>query len=162
MDEDEIHQLAMSIIGLDKEFIGVIPKNQIPDLSMKSTAKSFIINTDKYGYPGSHWVGIYISQNDYVIYFDSFGIDPTIDPYILNLINKCGKNHLYFSNKQIQSFNSSLCGLYVLYILYLLTYRKFSLKECIDLFDDVNLENNDNMIRHVFKDIFVLLKMNMV
>ena len=162
MDEDEIFRLAKSMRGLDEGFIGVIPKNQIPDLTNTTTTKSFIVNTDKYGEPGTHWVGIYVSQDDSVVYFDSFGIDPNVDPYIINLIHECGKSSLYYSNRQIQSFNSSLCGLYTLYTLYLLTNEGLNLNQCLDIFDNTNLEVNDDMIRDVFKNIFILLKLDMI
>ena len=69
---------------------------------------------------------------------------------------------LDYSNRQIQSFNSSLCGLYTLYTLYLLTNEGLNLNQCLDIFDNTNLEVNDDMIRDVFKNIFILLKLDMI
>ena len=54
-----------------KIFKGTYPSDFIPLTSTKHT-QAYIINTDRDSSPGSHWVGLIIS-NDNCYYFDSFG-----------------------------------------------------------------------------------------
>ncbi|KAF4522353.1 hypothetical protein B566_EDAN011073 [Ephemera danica] len=47
----------------------------------------FIVNTDKAGAPGQHWVSIYISKKGHCEYFDSFGMPPYIPAHV-DFINR--------------------------------------------------------------------------
>ena len=79
--------------------------------------KFYIINLDDESGPGTHWVVLY-NLRKRPIYFDSFGVWPPkeLGP-IENLVN---------NEYRIQSFNSSSCGLYCIYIIdELLTGRDF-------------------------------------
>ncbi|KAF4522352.1 hypothetical protein B566_EDAN011072, partial [Ephemera danica] len=70
----------------------------------------FIVNTDKAGAPGQHWVSIYISKKGHCEYFDSFGMPPYIPAHV-DFINRHSKK-LVYNNVSFQSMDSSLCGHY--------------------------------------------------
>ena len=54
----------------EPRFNGVYSRDNLPD-KMKDGA--YIINLDGYYDIGTHWVALYVSNND-VTYFDSFGV----------------------------------------------------------------------------------------
>ena len=53
------------------KFNGVYSRDNLPD---KINDGAYIINLDKYSDTGTHWVALYVSNND-VTYFDSFGVE---------------------------------------------------------------------------------------
>ena len=61
----------------------------------------YIINLDEYSDVGTHWVALYVSNND-VTYFDSFGVE-----HILNEIKKFIDCLSYIKN--IKAYNSIMC-----------------------------------------------------
>ena len=158
MDEDQIAKIAVFIPSIRNTFRGVLPKNQLPTNINNKECHSYILNYDKYGYPASHWVAFYI-DHDHVFYFDSYGINPKVDPYIMNFANKCLRNKLFYSNIQLQSPVSSVCGLYCIYFLYIMNMKLYNFKDFVSLFDN-NYKINDYNILSNFKDIFVKLNMN--
>ena len=139
-------------------FRGVLPKNQLPTNLNNKKCHSYIVNLDKFGYPGSHWVAFFIDHH-YVYYFDSYGINPQIDEYIMNFSNNLFRDKLLYSDTQIQSTTSSVCGLYCIYFLYIMNTKLFSFIDFVNLFND-NHNINDHKILTIFKDIF--LKLNMI
>lgn len=64
--EDELRTTGSSLLG--KCFKGVFPVDKLPSLNQ---GQCCIINLDKTGDPGSHWVAVYKSKS-YCVY-DSFG-----------------------------------------------------------------------------------------
>ena len=77
-----------------------------------------VVNTDVSTKPGSHWVAFFKnSKNDHLEFFDSYGC--CLDSYGLHFtrfaksFNRCIENV-----KQIQNFNSSVCGNYTIFWLY--------------------------------------------
>ena len=55
----------------EPKFDGVYSRDNLPD---KIKDGAYVINLDEYSDTGTHWVALYISNND-VIYFDSFGVE---------------------------------------------------------------------------------------
>ena len=53
------------------KFNGVYSRDNLPD---KIKGGSYIINLDEYSDIGTHWVSLYV-YNDNVTYFDSFGVE---------------------------------------------------------------------------------------
>ncbi len=65
-DSDQLKKAGKSLFG--SSFRGVFASDKIPKLSQNAMA---IVNLDKSGQPGSHWVGLYKSGD--VLLYDSFG-----------------------------------------------------------------------------------------
>lgn len=160
MDEDLVNLVAKTIPSLSSIFMGVIPKNQIIHhvISKKHTHKAVIVNTDEYGQKGSHWVAIFSPQNtNTIFYFDSYGLNPSYDFHIMALIKSFGKKRLFHSNVALQSLDSSVCGLYCIYFLYIMSLNKHTYIQFINMFSK-NVYLNDQNIRNVFHEIFVRLR----
>ena len=101
------------------------------------------------------------ANHDTVFYFDSYGVNPSNDSYIMSLINSFGRQYVVFSNVQIQSLFSYVCGLYCIYFLYIMSKKMIDFDNFIDLFIN-NCNINDDNIRCVFSEIFVKFKKTMI
>src|SRR6266536_2138954 len=91
-------------------FRGVFAIDQLPRKPHKPAL--LVCNTDPHDRPGQHWIVIYLRDDDYGEYFDSFGQPP---PTIFN--NYLNRNCKYwtFSDRQLQSVISRFCGHYCIY-----------------------------------------------
>ena len=69
-----------------------------------------IVNFDKSGGPGTHWVAWY-KNGKTKIYFDSYGVQPPI-----KVINYLGKP-IHYNTDQVQAMGEVFCGHLCLYIL---------------------------------------------
>ena len=58
----------------EPRFIGVFSINNLPKL-IKDGA--YVINLDKYGDVGTHWIALFCNRNE-IVYFDSFGVKYTL------------------------------------------------------------------------------------
>ena len=153
MDETTLNQIACSIPILGKHFAGVVPKNQIVNLPSAKLPLCFIVNMDKYLEPGSHWIAVFVPTRDEIYYFDSFGIPPEIDPYIMNILKSFNKSTLKYSTVQIQPSLSSNCGLYCIYFLYL-AINNYTMENCLNFFKhNYQLHTNDMLIKKLFAEI---------
>ena len=55
----------------EPRFINLYSRDNLPN---KIKDRAYIINLDEYSDIGTHWVALYIQNND-VTYFDSFGVE---------------------------------------------------------------------------------------
>ena len=132
-----------------KIFKGTYPSDFIPLTSTKHS-QAYIINTDRDSSPGSHWVGLIIS-NDNCYYFDSFGFE-NLNLDILSSLKNVGLKYYHFNSQQIQPFYSDKCGFYcvsfILSFVYGMTYSKF-----IEIFS-IDLEKNDQICMQFLNEIY--------
>ena len=68
---------------------------------------AYIINLDEYSDIGTHWVALYILNND-VTYFDSFGVEHIPKEIRKFISNKNMKTNIF----RIQVYDSIMCGYY--------------------------------------------------
>ena len=96
-------------------FGGTYAADKLPPPFM--VPQSFVVNEDFSDEPGTHWVAIFIRSKNEVNYFDSLGRAPTmaIAEY-LNMFPIINQN-----KKTYQSINSTVCGLYTMYFIYMST-----------------------------------------
>lgn len=107
-------------------FLGVGPSDvyskRIANLYLKFDLESIknidkdmilILNTDRYGHEGIHWVSLYIMK-DRIEYFDSLGNNPNED--IKKIVKMFGSKKLIVNKKRFQK-NDDNCGVYILYFL---------------------------------------------
>jgi hypothetical protein len=72
---DDLEKMGKALFS--SKFIGVFPKNKIPDRTGAPQAKRYMIaNLDNNDEPGSHWVSIIDDLGERYLY-DSFGRKPT-------------------------------------------------------------------------------------
>ena len=55
----------------EPRFNGVFSRDNLP--TIKDGA--YVINLDEYSDIGTHWVALYVNNNNNVTYFDSFGVE---------------------------------------------------------------------------------------
>ncbi len=67
--DNQLTQYGKLVIG--RAFKGVFPSDEIPNLNKRGTSY-MIVNVDKAGMGGSHWIGL-VSKGSRVYYYDSFG-----------------------------------------------------------------------------------------
>ncbi len=122
-------------------FLGVFPRDKVPRITKYPS--SLIVNTDKQGERGEHWLAIYVDKYKNCEFFDSFGLsekDYGFDGYIRTFSRN------YTSNKlQMQDISSNACGYYCIYFI-LFKSRGLSLNEIQNLFSRDNFNFNDFLV----------------
>ena len=79
MNTLQINTLINKCTLLKRVFRGIYPRAKLPKrLPKRSKSPAYIVNLDKHGQEGSHWIAIYVPQNkDYIENFDSRGLQPS-------------------------------------------------------------------------------------
>ena len=96
------------------KFKGVYAADKLfPLLSQRSTPYCCVVNSDKEGEPGTHWLAIYVPSSDKVEYFDSFAEPP--NPIIKQFLDRF--KHQKMNRKKVQSEFDISCGSHVIYFL---------------------------------------------
>lgn len=96
-----------------KGFKGVFSSDNAPIL--KQAKSSLIINFDKENEPGSHFIAVFLSNKNKLLYFDplNLGFTPANIAIFLSGYKKC-----FNMSQNIQNFESNFCGFYcILFIL---------------------------------------------
>ena len=86
--------------------VGVFPADLIPKVWTKPAA--IVANTDDHTKPGTHWVAFYVGDDGKGIFFDSYGLAPTIAGHVERLRANC--RYYVWNDKQLQSEMSEVCG----------------------------------------------------
>ena len=76
---------------------------EIKDVEIKDGA--YIINLDEFSDIGTHWVALYISNND-VTYFDSFAVEQIPKEIKTFISNGNIKTNIF----RIETYDSTMCG----------------------------------------------------
>jgi hypothetical protein len=103
----------------NKNFVGVYALDQLPKRHLVSSKPlAFVVNTDPASKPGEHWVAVYYGGNETktVEYFDSYGMPPQQMPLFEFVVNN-GQNYV-LNNRQLQGYDSTVCGHYCIAYLY--------------------------------------------
>ena len=85
----------------ETRFNGVYSRDNLP----KIKDRVYIINLDEYSDIGTHWIALYIQNND-VTYFDSFGVEHIPKEIKTFISNKNIKANIF----RIQVYDSITCG----------------------------------------------------
>lgn len=134
-------------------FLGCYAEDELRSLVIKSLPVSLIVNIDHSGLNGSHWILIRIDRKRLEI-FDSLGFNvkrwPRLPYFLLDFLHKFSIRRKVFITKEIQPYNSTLCGFYCIFFLY---YRSFhSFFDCTRLFS-IKLYKNDFILFNFFNKI---------
>jgi hypothetical protein len=137
-------------------FVGVFSKDVLPN---NLIIGSYIINLendrDDNGLlnNGSHWLGLFVDNQNTCCFFDSFGFAPAIE--IVTFMRK-SKKKIYFNEKQVQNINSSSCGLYAFSFCLYMSNNANSGKSTEDVFEDfIDLfSENDSKNEKILKDLY--------
>ena len=85
----------------ESRFNGVYSRDNI----QKVKNEAYIINLDEFSDIGTHWVALYVQNND-VIYFDFFRVEHIPKAFRTFISNKNIKKYIY----RIQAYDSIMCG----------------------------------------------------
>ena len=85
----------------EPRFNGVYSRDHLP----KEKDGAYLINPDEYSDTGTHWVALYMRNND-VTYFDSFGVEHIQNEIRKFISNKNIKTNIF----RIKAFDSIMCG----------------------------------------------------
>ena len=93
----------------EPRFNGVYSRDNLP----KIKDGAYVINLDEYSDIGTHWVALYVQNND-VTYFDSFGVEhipKEIKTFINHPLSSASHNKNIKTNIfRIQAYDSIMCG----------------------------------------------------
>ena len=93
---------------------GVYSRDNLP----KIKDGTYVINLDEYSDIGTHWVALYVSNND-VTYFDSFGIEHIPKEIKTFVGNKNIKTNIF----RIQAYDSIMCGYFCTEFMFMLARK---------------------------------------
>ena len=123
------------------KFNGVYSRDNLPN---KIKDGAYIINLDEYSDIGTHWIALYVKNND-ITYFDSFGVEHIPKEIKAFIKNRNIKTNIF----RIQAYDSIMCGYFCIgFINFMLSGKK--LTEHTNLFSPNNLKKNDNIILNYF------------
>ena len=95
---------------------------------------AYIINLDEYSDIGTHWVALYV-QNNNVTYFDSFGVEHIPKEIRTFISNKNIKTNIF----RIQAYHSIMCGFFCIGFINFMLAGK-ALTEFTNLFSTNNFK----------------------
>ena len=135
MNSSEIKKYGKHIIDSSKcEFLGVFSRDTLPNQSALSRFPCcFISNTDVYKGTGKHWVVFYFNSSKDLEFFDSLGKDYVHYQFENPRTSYSSILSITRNNHRFQSSNSSLCGQYCLFFLFMRTHGH-SFHQIIDSF----------------------------
>jgi len=139
----QILQLAKEDRILKKVFAGIFPRDKLPVIKEKGCGdQAFVVNTATSDTLGEHWVGVYVQQKRRrVIWFDPFGFSPSYYGSDLNSWIKRWNYPLIEIKRQVQSYHSHYCGLFVLFVHYFLG-RGLNLHQILKRFSSNHVKND--------------------
>ena len=100
----------------DPRFNGVYSRDNLP----KIKDGAYVINLDEYSNIGTHWVALYIHNND-VTYFDSFGVEHI--PKEIKILINCSLS-IATNIFRIEAYDSIMWNIFVLDLLILCLQEK--------------------------------------
>lgn len=163
MNTLEIDRFATNNHSISKSYIGCFAADELPAkrIPEKELPCSMVVNLCNSAVNSElcHWVGIYISKGrGKISMFDSSGLPThTLNKYIKTFIaRQKRKKKLETNNRQIQSYESVLCGKFVLCFLWFKA-NKMSTKKYVEIFksgSDEDLQKNDDIVTSMFKNLF--------
>ena len=142
-------QEIQKILNCCKSFLGCYASDQLENLSLSFFPCTFIVNTDKNGMSGTHWICFHISKRR-VEMFDSLGLiyEKKLPIEIIVFLQRFGVSRDIKFNKRLQPDLSVLCGFYCIFFIFLRQFCSFG--QIQKYFDD-NLNKNDKTITKFFK-----------
>ena len=148
MNSNQISNLMRQDPMIKTRFRGVYPIDLIPyDLGIPSI---IVVNHDKSGEKGSHWIVLHFKENDIVEHFDSIGRKPLRE--IHNLL--FSKNLTYkYNNKRIQNYNTVTCGLFCIYYSFY-SCRGMNFNRILSRFGN-NLEENEEIVKRFYLEKYI-------
>jgi hypothetical protein len=130
-----------------KSFTGVFAADKLPR-TLNELPSSLIVNTHKSSMPGEHWVAIYVNENGFGEYFDSFGMAPYVDE-IKDFLNSVCKDGWTYNTSAIQGLSSIKCGQFCIVFIWFRNLG-FTMNQVLSLFSKQDGMTNDQIVDEFF------------
>ena len=114
----------------EPKFNGVYSRDNLTEIK----DGAYIINLDEYSDIGTHWVALYVQNND-VTYFDSFRVEHILKEIRTFIGNKNIKTNIF----RIQTYDSIMRGYFCIIFIDFMLVRK-TLTEFKNIFSPNNLK----------------------
>jgi len=145
MNASQLECMIECDLLLQTGVVGVYAADQLPT-RMFHRPYGFIANTQARHLPGEHWCAFYDDGQGHVLFFDSYGRLPRQNSVFFQRWLR-GKS-VKANRVQIQSNNSTVCGLYcILFLRKVLSGQ--TLEQFINLFDFTNTNANDSYVSRI-------------
>ena len=105
---------------------------------------AYIINLNEYSDIGTHWVALHVNNN-YVHYFDSFGVEHIPEKIKAFINNKNIKTNIF----RVQAYDPVMCGYFCIGFIDFMLKGK-TLTEFRNLFSPNNFKKKDDIILKYF------------
>ena len=136
---DVLDEILNLIESVSEDFLTTLPKGTL------NYSYGFIANTDIHSRVGQHWCAFYGDGDGHVEFFDSYGRSPNSNSvYFVRWLDTYVKS-IEINDKQLQSDNSTLCGLYCILFL----RQRFpgqTMQDIASMFDSTNACANDEYV----------------
>ena len=124
----------------EPRFNGIYSRDNLPERnSVEIKDGAYIINLDEYSDVGTHWVALYVQNND-APYFDSFGVEH-IPKEIKTFI---GTKNIKTNIFRIQAYDSIMCRCFCIGFIYFILAGK-TLTDFRNLFSSNIFKRNDDI-----------------
>ena len=144
------YEIKQSFINCE-HFIGVFSRNNLPNKVYKRPC-GLILNTDKVGDPGTHWVAIVFLKDKKGEYFDSFGFPPLYSE-IKDYLNDNCENGWIYNPVTLQHSLSVSCGNYCVAFLKS-RFNNHSFLKFVNSFGS-NLKKNELILKNGLQNVWI-------
>ena len=124
----------------EPRFTGVCSRDNLS----KIKDGAYIINLDEYSDIGTHWVALWINNNN-VTYFDSCGVEDFPKEIIKFIKNRNIKTNIF----RIQAYDSIMCGYFCIGFIDFM-FKGKSLTDYTNIFSPNDFKRNDDAILNYF------------
>ena len=134
-------QEIQKILNCCKSFLGCYASDQLENLSLSFFPCTFIVNTDKNGMSGTHWICFRISKRR-VEMFDSLGLvyENKLSKEIPTFMQRFAVSRDIKFNRCLQLNSSNWCGFYWKFLYFWVSFVHL-----------VDVNKNDNTVTKFFK-----------
>jgi hypothetical protein len=129
---------------LNQRVIGVFAADRLP-VNCPRPPFAFIANTDIHTRSGQHWCAFFSDTRGHIDFLDTYGRTPNQNSHQFQRWLASNANTVHTSQRQLQSNNSTVCGLYCILFLHQ-RLNGYTYQDFINLFDDSALQSNDKFV----------------
>ena len=152
LSTSQLNQLMQADPALRPRFYGTLACDELPKRPKKRTPQAYIVNTDRQGEPGQHWLALW-TEGTVCELMDSFALP--LEHYQATPLERWIRTHwthLVTNGQSLQAIPSQSCGHYCL--LYLRDKaRGRSLQDFLNLFSPHDYVANDHRVGQMLKRI---------
>lgn len=148
----QLASIAANHVCTSRYFGGVKAANNLPNV-INDYPTFFIVNSDLTWQKGSHWLLIILTApNSSLIYFDALGKRAAqYSTHIDSFLHRHSKTFYLGNTLRYQPANSSLCGLYCLYVADRIC-RGQTFAKVLQSLNSQNLDSNDQTVTDYYKN----------